>query len=465
MSISSSFPNQGLVVLGTGPSSGINYTTILNAYQQSLSEPITLMQSQETPLNNQLSAWQTISSDISNLSSAAQVLGEPSLFQTYTASSNNTAVATASTSSSAIAGTYPVTVTYLAQANVQASNGVASVSSSVGNGTFGITVNGTTTNITVDSSNDTLQGLEQAINNAGAGVTASIINNGNSTDPYQLVLESNNTGTNYSITFPSNPTGLTFSSTQSAQNAALNYEGINIQSQSDTVSNVIPGVTLNLSSTGSANITVALDNSAIDAAASSFVTLYNQLIGDISTQQSYNQTTKSLGPLGGNASLSQLVNTLYGYIGSEAPTLSGDAGLPSTYGITSNSDGSGKISLNTSTLNSMLSSNPQQVQQFFSALVNGSSSADGVSESAGLTYFLNSYTNPANGVIKYNEASINTQLASMNNQISLQQAIVQQQMGMYTKEFSSLESYIGQMQTTNSTLTNSIKQMVNTGAP
>lgn len=465
MSISSSYPNQGLVVVGTGPSSGLNYTTILNAYEQSLSEPITLMQSQETPLNNQLSAWQTISSDVSDLSSAAKTLGEPSLFQTYTASSNNTAVAAATASSSAIPGTYPVTVTALAQAQVQASNGVASTSSAVGTGTFGITVNGATTNITIDSTNDTLQGLEQAINNAGAGVTASIINNGGPTDPYQLVLESNNTGTNYAITFPSNPTGLTFSQTQPAQNAALNYEGISIQSQSNTVSNVIPGVTLNLLSLGSAGITVGLDTSTIDAAANTFVTVYNKLMSDISTQQQYNSTAKSLGPLGGNASLSELANTLYSFVGSEAPTLSGNAGLPSTYGITSNSDGSGQLSLDTSTLNNILNSNPQQVQQFFSALVNGSSSADGVSEVGGLTYFLNSYTNPANGVIKYNEDSINSRLTSMNNQISLQQALVQQQMGMYTKEFSSLESYIGQMQTTNSTLSNSIKQFVNSGTP
>ncbi|MHB1661826.1 MAG: flagellar filament capping protein FliD, partial [bacterium] len=166
-----------------------------------------------------------------------------------------------------------------------------------------------------------------------------------------------------------------------------------------------------------------------------------------------------LGPLGGNAALSNLVNTLYGFADSEAPTLTGSNGLPSTYGITSNSSGSGQLSLNTATLNSMLTSNPQQTQQFFSALVNGSSSADGVSMPGGLTNFLNTYTNPANGVIQFSEAQINAHLTNMNNQISLQQTLVQQQMGMYTKEFSNLESYIGQMQTTNSNLTDSIKQL------
>jgi flagellar capping protein FliD len=82
----------------------------------------------------------------------------------------------------------------------------------------------------------------------------------------------------------------------------------------------------------------------------------------------------------------------------------------------------------------------------------------------GMTNFLGTYTNPANGVIQFSEQDINDQLTAMNNQISLQQALVQEQMGMYTKQFSSLESYIGQMQTTNSSMSNSIKQMLASGA-
>lgn len=463
--VQSSYPNQGLIVLGTGPSSGINYTTILNALEKSLSEPITLMQQQETPLNNKLSAWNTIKADVSALQSAASALGQPSLFTSFTASSSNTSVATASASSSAIAGTYPVTVNYLAQANIQASSGVASSSATVGTGTFGITVNGNTTNISITSSNDTLEGLEQAINNAGAGVTASIINNGNATNPYQLVLQSNNTGTNYAMTITNSLSGgsnnLTFSTTQSAVNASLTYGGIPITSQSNTVTGVIPGVSLSLLASGTSTITVALNSSAIDSAVNNFTTSYNQLITDASTQLQYDSSTKSLGPLGGDSTLTGLINSIYNYMGSEMPTLSGSAGIPSTYGLTQSSDGSGILLFNSATLNSMLTTNPSQTQGFLSALANGSSTADGVSEPAGLTNMLNGYTNSYNGAIMYAENSINSQLTNMNNQISLQKVLVQQRMGIYTKQFSALESYIGQMQTTNSTLANSIKQLQN----
>ncbi len=585
----SSYPNQGLIVMGTGPESGINYTSILNALDQALSAPITLMQAQETPLNNQLSVWQSIGSDISALSSSASALGQPSLFQTYTAASSNTSVATATASSSAIPGTYSFTVNQLAQASEIASQGIAATSTTVGTGTFGITVNGTLTNVSVTSSNDTLSGLAQAINNAGAGVSAAVISDGSSNSPYRLVLTSNTTGTNSAITInntlsggtaslnfnsatinptywngtpssgdtiptaagtytgkasqtytftvggtgtqtvgtnaitinwtnssgqngsftvPSSETGTTsyyidgsgssnstnsgielsvtagqtltagdsfsldaFNPTmQTAQNAVVDYGNTYIQSQTNTVTNAIPGVTLNLLSTGSDVLTVGIDTQAIDGAVNSFISAYNKVISDVSAQNtvtssgSGNAKNSSLGPLGGNIALSSLVNSLYGFMGSEAPTLSGDAGLPSTYGITSNSNGSGQLQLNTSTLNNMLVTSPQQVQQFFSALVNGSSTADGASMSGGMTSFLNTYTNPANGIIQFNEQEINTEITSMNNQISLQQALVQQQMGMYTKQFSSLESYIGQMQTTNSTMSNSIKQMLASGA-
>ena len=585
----SSYPNQGLIVMGTGPESGINYTSILNALNQALSAPITLMQAQETPLNNQLSAWQSIGSDISALSSAASALGQPSLFQTYTAALSNTSVATATASSSAIPGTYNFTVNQLAQTSEIASQGIAATSTNVGTGTFGITVNGTLTNVSVTSSNDTLSGLAQAINNAGAGVSAAVISDGSSNSPYRLVLTSNTTGTNSAITVnntlsggtaslnfnsatinptywngtpssgdtiptaagtytgtasqtytftvggtgtqtvgtnaitinwtnssgqngsftvPSSETGTTsyyidgsgssnstnsgielsvtagqtltagdsfsldaFNPTmQTAQNAVVDYGNTYIQSQTNTVTNAIPGVTLNLLSAGSTALTVGIDTQAIDGAVNSFISAYNKAISDVSAQNtvtssgSGNTKNSSLGPLGGNIALSSLVNSLYGFMGSEAPTLSGDAGLPSTYGITSNSNGSGQLQLNTSTLNNMLVTSPQQVQQFFSALVNGSSTADGVSMSGGMTSFLNTYTNPANGIIQFNKQEINTEITSMNNQISLQQALVQDQMGMYTKEFSTLESYIGQMQTTNSTMSNSIKQMIASGA-
>ena len=583
MSISgttSAYPNQGLITMGTGPASGINYSQILAALQQYLSQPITVLQTQEGGYNNQLSAWQTIGTDLTNLNNAAQALASPSLLQNYTATSSNTSIATATASSSALPGTYSFTVNQLAQANERGSQGVASTSTTVagsGTGTFNITVNGTTTDVTLNSTTGyTLSDLAQAINNANAGVSAAIINDGSANDPYRLVLTSNNTGTNNAIsvtnnlsggsvnlnlnstainptywvkqavstdalpsdtgtytgtqtqtytftaqnsgtvgtnaitydwtnsagqsgsfTVPSTETGttsyyidggassnstnsgieLTFTAGQTvssgdkfsldafnpqmvaAQNAVINYGNDYITSQSNTVTNAIPGVTLSLAGTGSASVTVALNSSAINSDVSSFISSYNQLISDINSQLQYNTQTKSSGPLGGSATLMTLKSSLMSFMGSVAPGLTGNNGLASTYGITADPSGSGKLQFSSSTLDSLLTSSPAQAQQYFSSLFDGSPTANGVAQAGGMITYLNSYTNPANGIIQYKEAGINSNITNLNNQISLEQSMVQQQMGVYTQEFSQLESYIGQMNTTNQALTSSIAKL------
>ncbi|MCL4321015.1 MAG: flagellar filament capping protein FliD [Deltaproteobacteria bacterium] len=582
MSISptAAYPNQGLITMGTGPASGINYSQILAALQQWLSQPITVLQTQEGVYNNQLSAWQTIGTDLTNLDKAAQALASPSLMKNYTANSSNTSVATATASSSALPGTYSFTVNQLAQANTLGSQGIASTSTTVagsGTGTFNITVNGTTTDVTLNSTTGyTLADLAQAINNANAGVSASIINDGSANDPYRLVLTSNTTGTNSAIsitnnlsggsvslnfnsttinptywvkqiastdalpadtgtytgtqtqtytftaqnsgtvgtnaitydwtnssgqsgsfTVPSTETGttsyyidgstssnstnsgieLTFTNGKTvssgdkfsldafnpqmvaAQNAVINYGNDYITSQSNTVTNAIPGVTLSLVGTGSASVTVALNSSAINSDVSSFISSYNQLISDINSQLQYNTQTKSSGPLGGSATLMTLKSSLMSFMASEAPGLTGNNGLASTYGITPDPSGSGKLQFDSTTLDSILTSNPTQAQQYFSSLFDGSPTANGVAQAGGMVTYLNSYTNPANGIIQYKEAGINSNITNLNNQISLEQSMVQEQMGIYTQEFSQLESYIGQMNTTNQALTSSIAKL------
>ncbi len=576
----SSYPNQGLITMGTGPSSGIDYSTILSALQTSLSEPITVLQTESEVYNTQLSAWNTIGTDLTNLNSAAQALASPSLMQSYTATPSNSSVATATASSSALPGTYSFTVNQLAQANEIGSQGVASTSTTVagsGTGTFNITVNGTTTDVALNSTTGyTLSDLAQAINNSNAGVSAAIINDGSANSPYRLVLTSNTTGTNSAIsitnnlsagtvnlnlnstsinqtyatgtlgsgdtlptsagtytgtqtqtynfsvasggtvgtnaitidwtnssgqsgnfTVPSTETGTTSyyidgatssNSTNSgiqlsltngttlaagdkfasdafnpqmaaAQNAVINYGNDYIQSQTNTVSNAIPGVTLSLASTGSDSVTVALNNSSINSAVSSFVSSYNQLITDINSQLQYNTTNKSSGPLGGSATLQNLKSSLMSFIAQEAPGLTGNNGLASTYGLTQDTSGSGKLSFSSSTLDSILTSNPSQAQQYFSSMFDGSPTANGVAGSGGMINFLNTYTNPANGIILNKTNGINSDITNLSNQISLQQANVQEQMGMYAQEFSQLESYIGQMQSTSSSLTNELGQL------
>lgn len=121
------------------------------------------------------------------------------MYTSLTNSLSGTGV-TAATTSKAEAGTYTLQVTQLAQAQSLTTDGVASKTTALGTGTLTLQV-GTAdaVTITLDSTNNTLEGIRTAINASGAGVTASIANDGSDT-PYRLVLTSDSTGTESAMT-------------------------------------------------------------------------------------------------------------------------------------------------------------------------------------------------------------------------------------------------------------------------
>ncbi len=171
----------------SGLASGINWTNIINEMAQAASAPITQMQTEQTNENNQNSAYQNIGADLANLQTDAQTLSSASFFESTTAASSDSTVATATTGTGTPPGTYNFSVSQLATAGVQtgsaisaqaisASSNVSSVdlsssafSDPIRAGTF--TINGQT--ITVADS-DTLQSVFTQINTAtGGAVTAS----------------------------------------------------------------------------------------------------------------------------------------------------------------------------------------------------------------------------------------------------------------------------------------------------
>ena len=147
-------------------------------------------------VNTAISVLGTISSDFSTLQSALTTLNTSLTIPPVGATVSSGAPFTALVTGAPINGTYAVNVSSLAQAQSVASQGYASDTSNVGDGTFSITVgNGTPTTITVDSTNDTLDGLASAINaTANIGVTAQVVNTGAPGAPYRLELTANSTG-------------------------------------------------------------------------------------------------------------------------------------------------------------------------------------------------------------------------------------------------------------------------------
>jgi flagellar hook-associated protein 2 len=178
---------------------------------------------------------------------------------------------------------------------------------------------------------NTLTGLMDAINTAGIGVTASIVTSG--TGAQSLSLVSNTVGTagtlavNSSINDNTGTTALTYANPVQGTNASITVDGVTLSSASNTVTNLIPGVTFQLlapSATLSGGgleqvqVVIANDNSGVESAVNQVVTDYNALINAVNTQEG-NDSTGKAEPLFGSPTLSLLQQQLLGGLNMQSP--------------------------------------------------------------------------------------------------------------------------------------------------
>ncbi len=328
---------------GVSGSTGIDVNAIVTALMSVERQPITRLATKETGVQAKITALGLIKSKVGSFQTAVKALGSSnaSSLSAFKATSSDTAVFSASASSTAVAGTYALEVTKLAQSQKLVAAGQASSTAAISDGTattvtfdFGTISGGTLTGgvytgatytsngvatppITIDSTNNTLAGIRDAINAAAMGVTASIINDGSGT-PYRLSLSSNSSGVSKSLKITTSggdgtintllahdPGGLPAAQhlvqNVAAQNANFTVNGIAITKTSNSVTDAIDGVTLTLNkeTTAPATLTVARDTTAVTDAVTAFVKAYN----DVYSAAKNSSTYKSKSALEGDATL------------------------------------------------------------------------------------------------------------------------------------------------------------------
>ena len=173
---------------------GLDFNQILKAEAAVLQIPVSSLDNQLTGVNTAISVLGTINGDFTTLQNALSTLNTSLTIPPSAASVSANAPFTATVLGAPQNGTYNVTVSQLASAASLASQGYASSTSSVGDGTFTITVGGTATPLTINASNDTLSGLAAAITAAALGVSAQVVNTGAPGTPYRLEITSDATG-------------------------------------------------------------------------------------------------------------------------------------------------------------------------------------------------------------------------------------------------------------------------------
>ena len=313
---------------------------------------------------------QTFKSVVTTLNTESRFIVNKSVFSNNSSSDNNKVV-DITTTSSATSGTYSLVVDNLATETKIISNGFANTTSELENGRVKVTSGSASATVTINSTNNSLDGLRLAINNLGLDVKASFLNDGDDTVPVRLLISGNLTGATGAVTMSYSKDSIypvdeiSFTTTQEAKNASFSIDGVSISKSSNTVSDVISGAALKLQSAGSGTISLSTDTNAITTKVSDFVDEYNEISLFLSEQLALDSETEETGVLFGNFAVQNLQQILRSSISSKVTGITGDYTYLSQIGITTKPDGT--LILDTDVLSEALIDDIQNVSQLFSS--------------------------------------------------------------------------------------------------
>jgi flagellar hook-associated protein 2 len=300
----------------------------------------------------------------------------------------------------------------------------------------------------------TLSSLVSAINNASGnpGITASIINVDAGA---QLLLTSNTMGAANTIgvqATPSSGSNLsslnTLTTVQAPSNAIITLNGQQVTRQSNSFSDVVPGVTFSLTAptTSTASLAIAANPATATSNVNSFITAYNSLVGTMNNLSNYNATTGTASQLFGDPMMMGIKNQLLHALNASISGISGFSTL-AEIGVTP--DHSGALSLNSVVFNQAMAANPTGVANLFASSTGIAAQFDVVlNNQLGFT-----------GTIATRVNSDNTQLTSIANQQTTFNAQMSALQAQYLKQFNAMDSIVGNLQNTSNSLTSMLANL------
>jgi len=404
-------------------SASLDVNGIVNQLMSLEQRPVAALNKKEGDYQAKISAYGSVSGALSTFQTSVQELGKQEKFQSLKATSSDLTAFTATAAAKAEPGSHSISITSLAQMQKLAAAGQTSDTANIGNGDptkltfdFGSIKGGTldpatgkyaganfmsngqgSKTLTIDASNNTLLGIRDAINAAKIGVNASVINDGTDT-PYALTLSATNMGANNSLKISAkgdevisallahDPTGIqNLSQTVAAQNAVLTIDGVVVNKASNTISEVIPGVSFELlkATTSPASLSIARDSSAVTNLIQNFVKNFNDLNKTFQDLTAYNAATKQGAVLQGDATLRLLQSQIRAVLNTPVSNTGGALTNLSQIGLSFQKDGT--MALDTSKFNAAITKYPNDVASLFATVGNSSDSLLSYANSASNT--------------------------------------------------------------------------------
>ena len=451
---------------------GVSLDTLVQQYRISQRKPALALENRKTSLKARLNALSDVKSKLDALLAAMKDLsltGSSSKFLAFSVSSSLTNIATASASSAASKGSHTLLVTQLAKADTIVSSRLTSSATSVvtaegtGTKTIRLSVNGTNTDINItlasgDTNTSILSNIAAAVNASGANVTASVVSDTSSTS--KLVFTSKTTGSTNAVSLTdvtgtlldnigltdaiisgrtastSTTGGYLYSSTASLD-ANFKLDGIDIVRGTNTVSDALTGVTIELKATQSVTdtpvaLTVGVDKATIRSKVEDFIKKYNEALTTLTAKTAVDPDTKVRQILAGDFVFRNLRTNLRGIAsGAVSSVMTGNPKVLSDIGIKTASDGTLSLS-DVAAFDSALDSDIAKVEDLFN-------STNGIAVQ--LKTLTDSFVKTG-GEIETTSSSASSQITNLTSQIKRFDEQLDRKVERFRDDFARIQSAI-----------------------
>ena len=371
-------------------------------------------------------------------------------------SSNTSAISIGSTQGSAVSGSHQIDVTQLAASQRNRSSEYTSSTETLNSGSaFDITVtsNGSTQTISVDAGDDTPAGVVAAINASGTGFTATLIDTDTAGTNYRIVLQGPS-GEDNAFTVSSTP-DLGFHTAgnqlQSAANALLKVDDMSIERTSNTISDAISGVTLNLNAVASGtSLQVTNDTTTLKEKLKELVATYNVVQVVLNELSDPDSTEEEVGGALSNdmAFVRSVRDAIYAAVTTDSSTPSGDVSALRDLGIELTKTGS--LSFNEATYDEVVLNNFSDVVTMLSAGTTNQSAYDGADQ--GLAFdsmeVINGLMDSIDGIFAVREDTATQQLKTYEDRLLAIELRMEKVYQSYLKQFSVMEDLVNTLNNT-----------------
>ncbi|AGQ31738.1 flagellar filament capping protein FliD [Serratia liquefaciens] len=447
--------------LGIG--SGLDLNGLLDKLSKAEQQRLTPYTTQQTSYNAQLTAYGTLKGSLEKFDNLSKELAKPTFFNNTTASKHDQFAIT--TTDKAVAGNYSVEVLKLAQPQTLTTQApVTDQTEKLGTAgssdrSISITAGNPPKNVNIPLSDDqtSLVEMRDAINNAKAGVNASIMRVGD--NDYQLALSSTTTGEKNTISVQVNnddklgailnydPTAKSnaMKQTVAGQDAEVLVNGTKIKRSTNSIADALQGVTIDLKTTTKKdepqNLVISTDKTGTADKIKEWVDNYNSLLDTFNSLTKYTPVKTGEAQNAKNGALLG-DNTLRGIQSSIKSALSAAQDNPDLKGLgnlgISTNTKTGKLEIDSTKLNKAIDEKPTQVANFFA----GNGTDTGMATE--IHNEIQSYIK-AGGIIENSTKSINTNLDRLNSQITTVTASIQSTIDRYKQQFVQLDTMMSKL--------------------